>query len=144
MWTVHVVIWNLDSSWKITWLWQNFVPCSCRTEVSVSLLAVSQRLLSAPLKAIFKESPLFGIFLMSQISLNENFFFRKSLFNPSPGQVRPTQENLLPPSLPLIPGPHYAACRILVPQPGTELQAPALRALTPNHWITRKFPISLS
>ena len=48
MWTVHVVIWNLGSSWKITWLWQNFVPCSCKTEVFISLLAVSQRLLSKP------------------------------------------------------------------------------------------------
>lgn len=28
--------------------WPNFIPCSCRTEVCLSLLAVSQRLHSAP------------------------------------------------------------------------------------------------
>ena len=36
--------------------------------------------------------------------------------------------------------PSHAACGILVPQPGMEPGALAMRALSPNHWATREFP----
>ena len=35
---------------------------------------------------------------------------------------------------------HCVACGILVPQPGIEPRAMAVKALTPNHWTTREFP----
>ena len=37
-----------------------------------------------------------------------------------------------------------AACGTLVPQPGIEPRPSAAKAQSPNHWITREFPESLS
>ena len=37
--------------------------------------------------------------------------------------------------------PHHAACGILVPRPGIEPGAPALRVPSPNHWTTREFSV---
>ena len=37
--------------------------------------------------------------------------------------------------------PCHTSCRILVPQPGVKSGATAVRAPTPNHWTTRKFPV---
>ena len=34
----------------------------------------------------------------------------------------------------------YAACGILVPQPGIKPRSSAVRAQSPNHWTTREFP----
>ena len=34
----------------------------------------------------------------------------------------------------------YAACEILVPQPGIKSRSSAVRAQSPNHWTTREFP----
>ena len=34
---------------------------------------------------------------------------------------------------------YHVACRILVPQPGTEPRALPVKALSPNHWTTREF-----
>ena len=34
-----------------------------------------------------------------------------------------------------------AACRILVPWPGIKPVSPALEVWSPNHWITREFPV---
>ena len=36
--------------------------------------------------------------------------------------------------------PCRIACGILVPQPGIEPGAPAVRAPSPNHWTAREFP----
>ena len=36
--------------------------------------------------------------------------------------------------------PHHVACRILVPQPGTEPRPWQWMCLSPNHWTTREFP----
>ena len=36
--------------------------------------------------------------------------------------------------------PCHMACGILVPQPGIEPRPSAVRARSPNHWITREFP----
>jgi len=36
------------------------------------------------------------------------------------------------------------ACGILVPRPRTEPAPAAVKAPSPNHWITRKFPIKNS
>ena len=38
---------------------------------------------------------------------------------------------------------YHLACRILVPQPGTEVVPPALGAWTLNHWTTGQVPIVL-
>ena len=35
--------------------------------------------------------------------------------------------------------PNLAACRILVPRPGTEPVPPAMEVRSPNHWTTREF-----
>ena len=37
----------------------------------------------------------------------------------------------------------HMACRILVPQPGIKLGAPAVWAPSPNHWTTKEFPVLL-
>ena len=37
----------------------------------------------------------------------------------------------------------YAAYRILVPQPGVEPGLQEVKALSPNHWATREFPVSI-
>ena len=34
----------------------------------------------------------------------------------------------------------HVACGILVPQPGIEPAAPAVRVLSPNHWTAREVP----
>ena len=36
--------------------------------------------------------------------------------------------------------PCHADCGILVPRPGTEPRAPAVKATNPNHWTAREFP----
>ena len=36
--------------------------------------------------------------------------------------------------------PHHTACKIFLPQPGTELTPPAVEAWSPKHWITRQVP----
>lgn len=36
--------------------------------------------------------------------------------------------------------PHHMARGIIVPRPGIELVASAVRAQSPNDWIARKFP----
>ena len=36
---------------------------------------------------------------------------------------------------------HYAACRILVPRPGTEPLHPAVEAWNPNYWTIREVPL---
>ena len=36
-------------------------------------------------------------------------------------------------------GLHHTACRVLVPQPGTEPVPPALEAQSPKHWSAREF-----
>ena len=35
---------------------------------------------------------------------------------------------------------HFAACGILVPQPGFKPSLPVLEALCPNHWTVREVP----
>ena len=35
---------------------------------------------------------------------------------------------------------HYAACGILVPQPGIKPMSPAMEAQSLNHWTTREVP----
>ena len=35
-------------------------------------------------------------------------------------------------------GPHHSACRILIPRPGTEPGATAVKAPSPNHWTARE------
>ena len=38
--------------------------------------------------------------------------------------------------------PCHEACRVLVPQPGTEPVFLALKAPSPNHWTVREFPMN--
>ena len=35
----------------------------------------------------------------------------------------------------------HTACGILVPQPGIEPRAPAVRAQSPHHWTARELPV---
>ena len=39
--------------------------------------------------------------------------------------------------------PNYAACGILVPQPGIEPRPSAVKAQSPNHWTAREFPTAI-
>ena len=39
--------------------------------------------------------------------------------------------------------PRLAACGILVPRPGIEPGSTAVKAQSPNHWITREFPVGI-
>ena len=41
-------------------------------------------------------------------------------------------------------GPHHTACGILVPQPAAEPGAMTVKAPSPNHWITREFPMVMN
>lgn len=43
-----VPIWRSESYSELTWLWQKSLSCGHKTKVPISLLAVSQRSLSAP------------------------------------------------------------------------------------------------
>ena len=38
-------------------------------------------------------------------------------------------------------GPRCVAYGIFVPQPGLELRPLAVTAWSPNHWVTREFPM---